>query len=647
MSQLLSLPDSLLSEVTPHDVSLNLRFRRMLLEAGYSSPALASEIHERCENDILFFIDTFCWLLEARKAAEWQIGSRFGDSKELPFITRPYQRAAILKAVENLGTRDIVIPKSRETGVTWIFIAIAVWDWAFHGQTHIAFVSKDMLSADNPDDPDSLFSKFLFLLKRLPEWLRPPYERNINNHTLKNLDNESSVTAYAATANIARGGRKTWCLMDEFHAFKAGEDYGALDSTAYVSHSRVFISTVSRDRGQAGAFYDMVIDDTHNGVQIVIDWKDDEAKRCGLYHAERSDLAESHRLVIDDHEFWDQFSNGDGTYRHPSKQGQNYSFILDDRVRSLYYDHQWHRPGSTPQSIAAELDRDFGGATSQIFSSSLASWALDRVKPAMFTGDLNRDPDKPNSFIFDPMASGGLTTLWCDLENGRPPEGEYAAGADIAAGTGGEWSSYSALEVFDKRSGEQVFEWRSNRVDPLQFGELAVWVCKWFWNAYLVPESNGPLGQLFLKRAYHELHYGRIYHNIRRGFGTTTTTDVLGYRNQDRGIELLKTLEAAVRAKRVFVNSSIALREAGRYFLKGGKLVHAAAEVTEDGAGMGLAHGDAAIALSAAVLGLIEWPASELESAAPKVPESCFLARRERYLARQRQRGNVSYWNAR
>jgi predicted GNAT superfamily acetyltransferase len=73
-------------------------------------------------------------------------------------------------------------------------------------------------------------------------------------------------------------------LMDEFHFFEQGDDYAALDSTVHVTPCRVFVSTANRDRGMAGAFYDVVSDATKNGAMIVIDWKDDPDKARGLYH---------------------------------------------------------------------------------------------------------------------------------------------------------------------------------------------------------------------------------------------------------------------------------------------------------------------------------------------------------------------------
>mgnify|MGYP007122436230 CR=1 FL=1 len=635
---------STLSVKTPHE---NMTFRKLCLDLGYESQENARELWMLCARDPLFFFNTFAWLLEARTKQDWDTSSRYGTSNVIPFITRGYQDSLILKCVENLGRQDIVVPKSRETGISWIMCALAAWDWIFHDQTHIGFVSKDLLSANNPDDPDALFSKFEFLIKRLPFWMMSPsdYERNITKNTFKNVKNNSSLTAYAAKADIGRGGRKAWMLMDEFHFFDQGDDYAALDSTVHVTPCRVFVSTANRDRGMAGAFYDTMSDETRNGVRVIVDWKDDPDKRRGLYHGELIPGTDTYRLIIDDMDFWSHHSNFDGkTYRHPTKPGENYPFIVDERTRSLYYDHVWMRPGSTPQSVSAELDRNFGGATAQIFNPTLLAQVIEAAKPPIMSGDLVRNPEKLDEWIFEKLSAGGMTHFWCNLENGRPPKSDYAIGADVSAGTGGEWSSYSALEVIDKQTGEHVFEWRSNRLDPIQFGELAVWVCKWFWNAYLIPEVNGPLGQLFINKAVRDLKYGNVYHEIKQKVAYRQATERIGYINNDRGISLLKNMESAVRGKRVHLNSILALKECGRYFLKNGKLVHSAAEVTEDGAGMGLAHGDAAIALGCAVYGVDDIPVKAVVEMQAEAPYQSFLWRRQQFEKMQLKSKQKSYW---
>ena len=638
------------STVTMKNTTSNMKFRRMCLELGYESRENAHQLWILCARDPLFFLNTFAYLLEAREAQDWNTNVRYGTNKIIPFITRTYQDTLITSILKHLGRSDIAVPKSRETGISWIMVALAAWDWIFHDQSHIGFVSKDLPSANNPNDPDALFSKFEFLVDHLPYWIldEHDWERNIQKNTMKNLKNGSSLSAYAATGDTARGGRKTWLLMDEFHFFKAGEDDAAMDSSVHVTPCRIFVSTANRDRGMAGAFYKVVSEAaTKNGVVIVVDWKDDAEKRRGLYHSDQVEGTDTYRLVIDDMEFWLDYCNHDSvhSFRHPSKPGEAYPFILDGRYRSLYYDHVWNRPGSTPQSVAAELDRNFGGATAQIFDPMLLQRTISAAKPVTITGDLMRNPAKPDEWMFQALAAGGNVSLWCPLEKGHPPKGEYVFGSDIGAGTGGEWSSYSALEGINKKTGEQAFEWRSNTLDPMQFGELTVWVLKWFYGAYLVPEVNGPLGQLYINKVVRDLKYGNVYRQVKAKVAYRESTERIGYVNNDRGIELLKHMETAIRKKRVHLHSLLALNECSRYFMKNGRLVHSAAEATDDGAGKGLAHGDAAIALGCASFGVDDVPLKQEIEETTAAPYGSFAWRKQQYEERQRHRTNKSYWD--
>ena len=155
--------------IVPKSTTWNLRWRNSLIEAGYGNQDIAHEVSMLCKRDLLFFINTFVWILETRDEMDWEIDRAFGNSRTIPFITRAYQDKVLLEVLKHLGKKDIVIPKSRETGLTWMMIAVAVWDWMFKVETHIGFVSKDEASVIFALDPDSLFSKFHFILKTLPK----------------------------------------------------------------------------------------------------------------------------------------------------------------------------------------------------------------------------------------------------------------------------------------------------------------------------------------------------------------------------------------------------------------------------------------------------------------------------------------------
>jgi hypothetical protein len=634
------------SALVPKDVYRNVKWRQAILEAGYSDRDVAMQLRMLCGRDALFFLNVFGWILEARRSAGWQVRDRMAGSKTIPFITRGYQDRVIELAIPHLGMRDIRVPKSRETGVTWIFCGLACWEWCLHPDTHIGIASKDESSVGDFDDPDSLFSKLEFLIHRLPFWLRPrQITRNVNNISLVNEDNNSTMMGYAAIADLTRGGRKAWMLMDEFHFFKPGSDVAALESTQHVTRSRVLVSTFNRVRGQSGAFYDEVSREDDSAETIVIDWKDDVDKARGLYASDRIGDSDLFALRIIDKEFWKEFREPHNTYRNPMDKKVVYPFILDGKTRSMYYDFEWKR--GSPEAIAAELDRDPAGATSQYCDRSVMQKADLKACEPYHQFDVSRDVEVVDRPFEINRRIKGLLGLWCDLdEDGRPPRDQYCLGADIGAGTGGSQSSYSHIAMFSKTSGIQVAEWRSNRMGVTDFADLCMFLGKLFWDAYLIPECNGPLGSIFTNRVM-EMRYRYLFQRRTkwtRDKRTQHGTSEPGYRNPDRGMELLTNLVEGLRVGACVVKSKLAIREMGRYVLKLGELTHTSLRDEKDGAAQGKAHGDAAIGTAAAWYGCTDWPATKAGDVPDVVPEGCALHRRNEYLKKQRRAGQKSYW---
>ena len=81
-------------------------------------------------------------------------------------------------------------------------------------------------------------------------------------------------------------------------------------------------------------------------IKIIMDWKKHPERSRGTYTSDKKELE-----ILDK------------DYVFPA----GYDFVLDGKIRSPYYDSACKRPGATPQSVAQELDRDYGGSDYQIF----------------------------------------------------------------------------------------------------------------------------------------------------------------------------------------------------------------------------------------------------------------------------------------
>ena len=599
-----------------------LSFRKEVIRECAESAVMRSTVWEMCRRDILFYINVFGWLQEPRSAS---------GKREIPFATclnRKYQCEYILRmqrVVEKCGRdaerKDIGLDKSREVGATWMVLYLADWYYRFYPQSHIGLTSRNMDAVDNPEDPDSLMSKLDFIQSKLPDWFARHHERRrvIDKHSIRNTVNGSTIIGYPSTEAAGRGGRKLFFVMDELHFFPAGDDYAVMASTQHATYCRIVVSTPNKRRGESGAYYDFITDENANLERIVIDWKDDTSKRSGLYTSSKENGLE---ILDSEYEFPD-----------------DYPFILDGKVRSPYYDSEWNRPLATPQSIACELDRNFAGATYRFMPEGTLERAAATVMVPYTQGWLSVDPSDCD-LTFNEVPNGPFLS-WVQFAGNRPPPDTYCVGFDIATGTGGEMSSNSAFVVFSLRTGEQVAEFADNTIDPTDFAVVAVGVCKWFYDAKMIPEING-VGGIFMKRVL-SLRYANIYRRKMKDVPFRKVQDKIGYTNQDAGLELLGGLKVGIDTGRCTIRSKWLVKELGQYIYIDGNLKHSGERGTEVESAKGKSHGDRAIAAGCAWHGVTDVMVPKEEIEESQVPVGCFLDRQNK--ARERDRfANSGLW---
>jgi hypothetical protein len=413
----------------------------------------------------------------------------------LPFITWPFQDRALAVMEEVYGKDDLVIEKSRDMGATWLVLLLFTHRWLYWPHQALALISRSESLVERAGDPDALFSKLDFVLERLPPWLRPIGVRRTELH-LENLDNGSCIDGYATTGNVLRGGRKTAALLDEFAAFELSQGYAADSATQHATDCRYFNSTPG---GAIGAFYDL-------------------AHKPGMQKIRMH---------------WSQ---------HPEKAAGQYKGP-DGKLRSPWYDKQCQRTAS-PALIGRDLDINYAGSVSQFFDSAL----LDRllvtdVREPRETGRLE------HGMFVD---SGDELSLWLKLENDAPPRHEgYVVGVDVATGTG---ATNSVASVVDRRTGEKVAELVTCRQSPETFAGTAVELAKWFNNAYLIWELNGP-GSQFGKRVT-VLGYANVYYRQDEQYQARKMTDKPGWSASPQNKRVLMGEYAVALKESRFINRS-------------------------------------------------------------------------------------------
>ena len=603
--------------LVPKTLKENLEFRRDLL-LWADTPDRQRTLWTACKHDVLFFINSFCWLYEPRNSR-----LRGTTSNVIPFITYGFQDQAFLDMDGELGTNDVGLEKSRDLGATWMFLTLFFHHWMFNDFSSFGIMSRTADLVDKPGKKDTLMWKFDFLLSGdggkggLPKWMRPSKVYR-SMMLMENRDNGSTMEGATTTEDPFRGGRKKAIAIDEVASIPNGDDYKALAATQHATDCRIFVST---PKGASGAYYDVM--HTPSSIKkIVLDWKDHPDRGIGLYTSTKGEL----KILDEDYEF-------PASYKH----------VLDGKIRSPYYDDECKRPGATPMSIAQELDRDYGGSDYQIFSKDLYQAGKQNLLKPYEQGILYYDEETLEADFTS--TTDGPFEIWSFRDSRGVPvnSGQYVIGCDISAGIGGDYSSNSVAFVMDTVTGQQVAEFATNTLPPVAFADLVIAACKWFGNAYLVWEMNGPPGSAFTKQIL-ERNYPYIYYREIENKSYKKKTRNPGWFSTEKNkLAVLSQMSAAIQNGEFCIRSEKLLDECRQYIYKQGRVVHSRSVRTQDHSAKGQAHGDRVIAAAIAWHASKDRPAIsavDRQDVDEEIPYGCMAWRMQEHDKRQKALSN-------
>lgn len=553
-------------------MAANIEFRKRMIRWGAASKENARDLWVMCSRDILFWINTFCITHDPRL-----------NEPLIPFVTYEFQDETIAKIEDAIiDGHDLLIEKSRAQGASWMCVLVFLHQFIFRNNRSFLMSSSKEDKVDKRGDPSSLMYKMDLVLKYIPGWLRPSMTRN--KLAFRNEDNGSTIDGESTNGDIGRGGRNTATLHDEFT--QVMEDVKVLAATAYNTNCRIFNSTYNF-RGTNCVFYDLAqkMPPEH---KLRLHWTQHPVMAKGLY----KDAAGNHR--------------------------------------SPYYDFQVSRAHSAAE-IAIELDIDPLGAASGYFNQALIDELKAKCMPAIVRGEIVREQDT-NKLKFIEIASG-MWRLWRLPNEDGKWDGEFSIGADVSFGKG---ATNSTLSIIDKKTGEKVASAASSTVEPHKWAEHAVNAARWWNNAYLIWEANGP-GRIFGDNVI-ELGYRNIYYRQKRQTIGKDSTEVYGWQNNQGGlIDLLGEYQKALRTGAYKNYCKDALTECLQYaFNKNGALQHGGAVNSVDPSGARDNHGDMVVADALSYRGLKEIPYYEPEPEQPKYEYLSFGWRLEQREQRKR-----------
>jgi len=223
----------------------------------------------RCSVDVVYFVRHYCYTFDPRL-----------PESIIPFDPFPRQEEFFhwLEESDRLEEGGIV-EKSRDMGVTWCCCAYALWCWLFKRGDATGFGSRKLELVDKLGDPDSIFEKIRFMLRYLPDWMRPRGfgERHMGSGKILNPENGSIISGEGGD-QIGRGGRKRRYFVDE----SAFLEHPKLVDASLFQNTNVRID-VSTPNGPGNPFATK----RNSGVWRVFrfHWRDDPRKDDAWYEA--------------------------------------------------------------------------------------------------------------------------------------------------------------------------------------------------------------------------------------------------------------------------------------------------------------------------------------------------------------------------
>lgn len=189
------------------------------------------DVIDMCRVDPVYFINHFGWTFDPRNSA-------MGLPNSVPFVLYPRQVELIRWALEMLDDEtNGFVPKCRGVGASWVFMALACWFLMFRPGWKSTFGTMTAGDLDELDNPDSLFEKARFFLRRLPRWFLEEVAPDFNVETnskfkfIGNPNNGSTITGEVGDS-MGRSGRASMYVWDESaHATHAVQKLRAIQET--------------------------------------------------------------------------------------------------------------------------------------------------------------------------------------------------------------------------------------------------------------------------------------------------------------------------------------------------------------------------------------------------------------------------------
>jgi len=356
-----------------------------------------------------------------------------------------------------LKDHNLILLKSRQIGMSTICQAIITYLFTFFKNCSVGIVSR------NSDEASDFSKKTQDMIDNLPEWIRPKYKyKTIQSFTLTNgCKLYSSAISPSNPGSVFRSKSITLLILDE------------AAHTAYIDEAWTGIaSTVSKaqlDAKKRGIPYGTIILSTPNKTSGIGEW---------FYKMWCSALANENAFVA-----------------HTLHWSEIPDFVNDPE----WYERQCKLLNNDKNKIAQELELKFVGTENSLFSEEIQIELQKNV----------------NIVTETTIKIPGITPLigeqiHCFVKNGETLNKQkfYLMGVDCATAVGRD---YSAIEVMDYVTGEQVLEFRA-RTDPKKLTATIKYINQILCpNSLIIVENTGGYGHSVIYDLYYDEYPFKLF----------------------------------------------------------------------------------------------------------------------------------------
>lgn len=376
----------------------------------------------------------------------------------------PWQKVAAMKYLTNT---KFISKKNRQTGATSFTSIYFLWRSLFFSNTNSFILS---LGARESSD---VLARVSFIYDNLPIWLKTPLLEGAK--TSMTLKNSSKVVALPGTPEALRGRSSSVVLLDEFAFLK---DAGRILSAAIPSLSMGFLTPFSNQSLPSQLFIISTLPLVDSG----------ENEYLRLYRESVNKNSDFHVLYVP-------------------------TFGIKE-----YEDPEWHKSMLFALGQKRYNVEILGELNSSMDNSFLPDHILSNFNPIppIRTDFLRPDQVDEEGYPIDinlminskehyESSIGFIKTLWVWSE---PLINKvYGISVDVSAGVGGD---YSAIQVIDIETGNQVAEYYNNKVPLEDFKCIIEDIAKYYNNALLSIERNS-MGASICSYFYDSVKYENFY----------------------------------------------------------------------------------------------------------------------------------------